>query len=152
MPPTALATQAASELGLDITGHTSQPVSAEALERSDLVCCMTASHLRTCVAILPECWERTFTLGGLSTAASTSGMAPISGVGGCDEGPALTDRLRRWHEGRSRRDLLGSRLPGDVVDPAGGTIEEHRAVASEIVRLVTTVVHLTWGRSELRNA
>lgn len=56
------AIQAMKEMGLDLSGHISKPVSYELLEESDLILTMTRGHKFSILSSFPEFQGKVFTL------------------------------------------------------------------------------------------
>ena len=107
------ACQAASERGLDLSGHRSRFVTGDLLARAKLVLTMTRQHRRTLLDLHPGAVDRLFTLKGYAAGAGTSGaIASLPSAGSAE----------------------------DIPDPIGLGIEAYRRVASEIERGAAAVV------------
>jgi protein-tyrosine-phosphatase len=61
-PATAYAIEAARIWDADISGHSSQPLTENLIEKADLIICMTPSHCREVLTMVPEAREKTFLL------------------------------------------------------------------------------------------
>ncbi len=61
-PPTPHAVQAVKEIGIDISSHRSQMVSAELVEQADYILGMTHSHVDTIMLLYPMAAEKVFLL------------------------------------------------------------------------------------------
>jgi len=57
-PATAAAIEAADRLGADISGHRNQPVTEQLIKSSDLIFCMTGSHLQYVREVAPDAADR----------------------------------------------------------------------------------------------
>jgi low molecular weight protein-tyrosine phosphatase len=120
-PPPAEVVEVMAARGIDIAGHVSRRVTVADLAAADLVLGMAREHARHACVLRPECWPRTFTLGGLLRRGRLAGArAP---------GEPLGDWLAR-----AGHDLLGSG-PDDVPDPYGGPLAGYQATASLLDRL-----------------
>jgi protein-tyrosine phosphatase len=126
-----------ADLGHDVSGHVSRPLTAESIESADLVLALAREHVRASVLLVPGAFGKTFTLKELVRRADDCGPR------GSDE--PLHDWLARLHEGRSRHDHLGSSPDDDVEDPIGRRMAVYESVADELSTLVVAVVELLWG-------
>lgn len=61
-PATKEAIIAASEIGVDIKNHKSQPITEEIIKNSDLILTMTENHKDKIFRMFPEAKNKTFTL------------------------------------------------------------------------------------------
>lgn len=118
--------------GIDISDHRSRYLDRQQLEAADLVLCMERQHVREAVVLLPDAFQRTFTVPELARRAR-------------DTGPRLPDEavdvwLRRLGAGRTTRDLLGGSSADEVADPYGGTKREYERTAVELEELIDTIV------------
>jgi len=107
------ACQAASERGLDLSGHRSRFVTGDLLARAKLVLTMTRQHRRTLLDLHPGAGDRVFTLKGYAAGAGTSGAIGSLPSAGSVE---------------------------DIPDPIGLGIEAYRRVVAEIERGAAGVV------------
>ncbi|MGH8004527.1 MAG: hypothetical protein ACRECJ_07375, partial [Limisphaerales bacterium] len=62
MPATDLAVETSSDWGIDISGHRSQPVTDELVEKADLILTMTPEHREEVLLYDPEAGSKTFLL------------------------------------------------------------------------------------------
>jgi protein-tyrosine-phosphatase len=62
MPATDLAVETSSDWGIDISGHRSQPVTDELVERADLILTMTPEHREEVLSHDPGAASKTFLL------------------------------------------------------------------------------------------
>ncbi len=62
LPASGNAVSALEELGIDISGHWSKPITKELIEDSDLILGMTEAHKNHVLKITPKAKEKTFTL------------------------------------------------------------------------------------------
>jgi protein-tyrosine-phosphatase len=125
------------ESGVDLAGHRSRPITAEAVERADVV--ITMEHYQVAEVSLnaPDAWERTFTLREVVRRGQRVGRrTPEEDV---------ADWFRRLSAGRTRMELVGA-WDLDVADPAGqGTLAVERT-ADEVQDLVERLTDLVWPR------
>jgi L-threonylcarbamoyladenylate synthase len=107
------ACQAASERGLDLSGHRSRFVTRDLLARTKLVLTMTRQHRRTLLDLHPGAVDRVFTLKGYAAGAGASdAIGSLPSAGSAE----------------------------DIPDPIGLGIEAYRRVAAEIERGAAAVV------------
>ena len=59
-PPSAYAVEALADLGIDISGQRSQPITAALVEDADLIFTMTRAHLDALEAYFPEAADKAF--------------------------------------------------------------------------------------------
>jgi protein-tyrosine phosphatase len=134
--------------GLDLSGHRSQPLTAEAVARADLIIGMAREHVREAVVLEAGSLGRTFTLPELARRARWAGPRSHDAAGTPE--PFAT-WLARVGAGRRPADLLGSSTEDDVADPIGLSKRTYERTAQEIEDLVDTIVGLafpvTAGRS-----
>ncbi|MDQ3679138.1 MAG: hypothetical protein M3378_01060 [Actinomycetota bacterium] len=125
-----------SDMGFDTSAHRSRRMTAEMLERADLVLCMAREHLREAVLLWHGAWPKSFTLKEIVRRAEDIGPR------GADQ--PFDEWLGELHADRTRDALLGSSAEDDVADPIGGSRAVYRATASEIHELVDRLVKLAW--------
>jgi len=114
--------QAASELGIDITGHVARRLTATMASEADLLLCMARDHRD---GFAPPLDGRAFTLKELVRLLQTL-PAPAA-----DAGPeTLTERIAAAD--RARRSGAVAAYDEDIADPLGQPIEAYRAIAWEI--------------------
>ena len=129
-----------SGLGIDLSAHRSQSMTAELIERADLVLAMAREHVREAVVAVPEAFPRTFTLKELTRRGRE--------VGPRQPGEPLDRWLARAHAGRSPRDLMGHSREDDVEDPIGRPRAAYERMVDELANLLDELVGLVWGESE----
>ena len=59
-PPSAYAVEALADLGIDISGQRSQPITGQLVEEADLIFTMTRGHLEMLEAYFPEAADKAF--------------------------------------------------------------------------------------------
>ena len=125
------------EWDVDLAGHRSRLITAEAVERADVVLTMEHYQVAEVVLIAPDAWERTFTLREIVRRGQRVGRrAPNEDV---------ADWFGRLSAGRTRMELVGA-WHLDVADPAGqGSVAIERT-ADEIQGLVDGLVDLAWPK------
>jgi protein-tyrosine phosphatase len=128
------------DLGVDISGHRSRRFDRELLGRADLALAMEREHLRQAVVLVPDSFERTFTLKELVRIGERIGHRKP------DE--SVDAWLGRAGIGRRRSDVLGASPDDDVADPIGRPIEDYERTAAELDDLTSRLVDLLWGKAE----
>lgn len=125
------------EWGVDLTGHRSRLITAEAVERADVVLTMEHYQVAEVVLIAPDAWGRTFTLREI--------VRRGQGVGRRAPNEEVAAWFRRLSAGRTRMELVGA-WHLDVADPAGqGSLAIERT-ADEVQGLVDGLVDLAWPK------
>ncbi|HEX7136110.1 MAG TPA: hypothetical protein VF228_26250 [Iamia sp.] len=127
--------------GLDLSGHRSQPLTAEAVAHADLIIGMAREHVREAVVLDDTSLGRTFTLRELARRARRAGPRGIGPDGTLEP---LDDWLARVSAGRRTAELLGSSTEDDVADPIGLSRRTYERTAQEIEELVDAVVGLAF--------
>jgi len=61
-PASPEAVQAMAKMGLDLSGHHSQPLTVEMIHEADVIYCMTQSHCAAVVNMVPSAADKTFPL------------------------------------------------------------------------------------------
>ncbi len=124
----------AAEAGIDLSEHVSHHITAEDLERQDLVLTMTRELLREVVVLAPAIWPKAFTMREFLRRASAVGPRKP------------TEQLDHWFEAigrdRKRTQVLGDFDPDDVADPVGGTAEDYRVMLRQVERLSSELASL----------
>jgi protein-tyrosine phosphatase len=121
-------------LGGDLSERTSHQVTAEDLDRADVVITMERHHLREAALMTASAWPKTFTLKEIVRRGSA--------IGGIEEDEPVEAFLARLHEDREPAELLGDSSSDDVADPFGGTAEQYEVTWHEIDELVTALADL----------
>ncbi|CAN5537338.1 hypothetical protein BH24ACT4_BH24ACT4_06590 [soil metagenome] len=139
--------RAMAKRGLDLEGHRSTPLEADAVVTADLIVGMTREHVREAVVLVPEAFERAFTLRELVRRAEDVGppadLGPVVVPGGPTTGMGapglepLSAWLSRLSAGRRATDLIGDDPADDVTDPMGRSRRFYERTAAEIEDLVT---------------
>ena len=62
-PASEYAVQAMREIGVDISGHRSRPLTAELVQQADYILAMTSDHVERILLLYPQAAEKTFVLG-----------------------------------------------------------------------------------------
>lgn len=125
-----------AERGVDIARHRSRSNTSAIMGSADLVLAMAREHVRDAVSLAPEVWPRAFTLKELVRRGEMTG--PRRG----DE--SLEAWLDAAHEGRDRRDLLGSSPVDDIEDPYGMSRTTFVELADELDSLTSRLIGLLW--------
>ena len=125
------------EWGVDLAGHRSRLITAEAVERADVVLTMEHYQVAEVALVAPDAWDRTFTLREAVRRGQRVGRrAPNEDV---------ADWFRQLSAGRTRMELVGA-WHLDVADPAGhGSLAIERT-ADEVQGLVDGLVVLAWPK------
>lgn len=99
-PASANAITAAQELGADLTQHKSQPLTAELVEKADLIITMTEAHRHHVLDAFPEVGNRVCLINSFGT----------------------------------------SKVPADVSDPFGGSLNTYKRTRDEIDRALSDLI------------
>jgi protein-tyrosine phosphatase len=142
-PPVAMI-DAGLDVGADLAGHRSMPITAALIDGADLILGATIAHCRDVLGFSEGAANRTFTLveaGHLAATVATSD-------------PSETFDLVAW-----RREMASLRSPGrywqrrthaeDIADPYGGPVRRYEAVAREVAAAVDMFVS-AWVQQETR--
>jgi protein-tyrosine phosphatase len=120
---------AAAEHGVDLSDHRSRRLTADDVERADLVLCMDRSHPVRVAELSTRAPAVTFTL--------PEALARFTATGAHD----LAGMVAAASAERSVTEFLRPRQ-GDVEDPMGRNARTHRRVAADIVGMVESLVSL----------
>lgn len=118
---------AAAERGTDIAGHRARQVTPHLVRGADLVLCMASDHRRAIADLVPEAWERTFTLKELVRLLEAR---PSNG-----SVATLAERVRVAAEARAQG-VAGNPYDEDISDPLGQPLQAYRGVAWELDELI----------------
>ena len=99
-PASENAVEALREVGIDLTGHRSQPLDSELVENSNLIAVMSRSHQDHILQWFPEVADRVFLINAFGT----------------------------------------SKVPADVSDPFGGSLNTYRRTRDEIDRALSDLI------------
>jgi protein-tyrosine-phosphatase len=125
------------EWDIDLAGHRSRLITAEAVERADVVLTMEHYQVAEVALIAPDAWDRTFTLQEIVRRGQRVGRrAPNED---------LADWFRRLSAGRTRMELVGA-WHLDVADPAGQGSLAIEQTADEVQDLVDRLADLAWPK------
>jgi protein-tyrosine phosphatase len=133
-PPQVVA--AAASLGVDLSRHVSAQLSTDELSASDVVMTMSRQHLREIVLRDPKVWPRAFTLPELVRRGETVGFRK--------GGQTISEWLEHVHEGRERKDMIGTVRRDEVADPYGGPDAGYRRMANALAELTDRLALLLW--------
>lgn len=136
--------EVAGAIGIDLKGHRSRTISADAIRSSDLVLCMSREHVREVVLAAPGSFGRTFTLRELVRRGAA--------VGTRQQDVEVPEWLARVHQGRKAADLLGTSADDDVGDPFGGPLTGYQVLATELQGLCRQLADLLWPRIQRGDA
>jgi protein-tyrosine phosphatase len=135
-PATAFGIDAMAGRGLDLTAHQSRQMTADMLDRADLVVGMAREHVREAVVLNNDALGKTFTLKELVRGAEAIGP----------RGPTepLAAWLARIAQARSRTDLVGLGHDDalDVADPIGRGRVDYEVTANLLDDLLGRLVAL----------
>ena len=123
--------------GVDLAGHRSRSLTAEAVEGADVVLTMEHYQVAEVVLIAPDAWDRTFTLREIVGRGHRVGRRAPS--------EEIADWLRRLSAGRTRMELVGA-WHLDVADPAGQGAFAIERTADEVQGLVDRLADLAWPK------
>jgi protein-tyrosine-phosphatase len=99
-PASANAIEACRELGVDLSGHRSHPLTAERVERANLIVTMTEAHAFHVLECFPEVGNRVCLINAFGT----------------------------------------SKVPADVSDPFGGSLNTYKRTRDEIDRALSDLI------------
>jgi protein-tyrosine phosphatase len=123
-------------LGVDLSGHVSRQLAVDDLSAADAVVTMSRQHLREVVLAVPDVWPRAFTLPELVRRGES--------VGPRAAGQTIKGWLDQVHEGRERKDMIGTVREDDVADPYGGPDAGYRRMAAALADLTDRLALLLW--------
>jgi protein-tyrosine phosphatase len=135
-PATDSAARVMADHGLDLEGHRSRRLTPDLVRSADLVLAMTREHVREAAVLVPECFERCFTLKELVRRGRAVGRRSA------DEPVDLW--LARVHAGRTPTMHLGADPGDDVADPMGHRMAVYERTADELAELVDQLADLLW--------
>ena len=135
-PPPPLAVEVMSEIGLDIAGRPSRPLTEQEVDGSGLIIGMERDHLVAAAVLCPPARDRTFTFTDLlRRAAAMDGRTPAESV---------ADWAQRLGAGRSGPSILGLPTSEDVPDPMGRNIGDFERVRRQLDAMTELLAaHLT---------
>jgi protein-tyrosine-phosphatase len=126
-PPPSDAVEAMAEIGLDIAGRPSRPLTSAEVHKSDLVVGMGRDHLVAAAALCPPALGRSFTLSDLlQRARSAGGRLPSETV---------ADWAGRLGAGRTQQAVLTLPSSGDVADPIGRGYPAFEQLRAQLERM-----------------
>jgi len=123
--------------GVDLAAHRSATLTAAAVASADLVLGLERRHAREAILLVPDVWNRTFTLKELVRRGEQAGARR--------PGQPLAGWLAALLGDRERTDLIGRSVEDDVVDPLGAGPAAYRATATELADLVRRLARLLWS-------
>lgn len=127
----------AGRVGLDLSPHRAQPVTAELLGRSNLILTMTEAHRAALMRLLPSALPRTFALREFVRLALAGGGPDLGGPASTGDAPVLSAIAQQAHRARP---LTGPpAVAEDVSDPIGGPISEFERTAALLDELTKAV-------------
>jgi protein-tyrosine phosphatase len=130
--------QAASELGVDISGHVARRLTSATADTPDLLLCMASEH-RDMLANGSDRDDRVFTLKELVRLVETLPAAAS------DAGPDnLPERIAAANAARRAGAVPPSR-DDDIADPLGQPLEAYRAIAWELETWIDRLVDGLFG-------
>ena len=126
----------AGELGLDVAGHRSRPVSGEELRRADLILTMTGEQSDQVLALDPSTAGRIVTLRAAVWRAGVVAGRPVP----------FAQWVSRLVDAGRDADASRPDPAHDIADPTGGPGRAYRAMADEVSSLVRVLVERWSGR------
>jgi protein-tyrosine phosphatase len=127
---------AATPLGVDLSHHVSTQLATDDLSAANVVVTMSRQHLREIVLRDPDVWPRAFTLPELVRRGERVGFRA--------EGRTIAEWLEQVHQGRQRKDMIGTVRRDDVADPYGGPDAGYRRMANALAELTDRMALLLW--------
>ncbi|HNT35958.1 MAG TPA: RpiB/LacA/LacB family sugar-phosphate isomerase [bacterium] len=143
MPPSKEAVEVAREFGVDISEHTSLPLSAALIERANLVLAMGEGHKECIYSLSPSSRGKVFLAGGFRRNAPPAEILDPIG-GSVDLYRTCAQTLQESFQGLLHQlPILQSEFASDVVDFAVGT--DHRGIpVKKILLSVLDRMNMTW--------
>lgn len=134
----AAAIAAAADRRVGVVQRPARRLSDRAVHAADLIVTMERAHVAEVVAMVPEAFDRAFTLVELVRLGERHGaVAPGESVG---------EWLDRLNIGRRPVDVLRLDRSHDIADPHGGTRREYERCAARLDELVSALVDLLAGK------
>jgi protein-tyrosine phosphatase len=130
-PASEQAVRVMADRGHDLSTHASRRMTAELLDRADLIIAMERRHLREAAVLAPAAWPRSFTLPELARVAAAAGPRPADVPLADWLDGLVAERTTDAHVGESRDD--------EVDDPYGRGARTFRRCADELEELVAVV-------------
>jgi protein-tyrosine-phosphatase len=118
----------ASEFGLDLSSHQSQPLTAEVIDSADLIVVAEIDHLLAVIDKRPGAFAKTFLL--LELASVAAPRLPTE---------SLNEWVARHHEGRTPSAVMKSASAFALSDPYKQGDTKIRKAAQQVVDATTTI-------------
>jgi protein-tyrosine-phosphatase len=122
----------ASEFGLDLSSHQSQPLTADVIDNADLIVVAEMDHLLAVIDKRPQAFAKTFLLLELASIAT-----PLR------DGESPPEWVARHHEGRTPSAVMKSSTAFGLTDPYKQGDTKIRKAAQQVVD-ATTAIASTW--------
>ena len=122
----------ASEFGLDLSSHQSQPLTAEVIDGADLIVVAEMDHLLAVIDKRPQAFAKTFLL--LELASVAGPRLPSE---------SLNEWVARHHEGRTPSAVMKSSTAFGLTDPYKQGDAKIRKAAQQVVD-ATTAIATSW--------
>jgi protein-tyrosine-phosphatase len=131
-PATGSAVIAVRELGAELEGHLSQPLTGELVDAADLILGMTRDHAWRATTLGADAGDRTFLVGELVRLGALAGAR------------AEGESVRAWTQRVARHRPEGpiGRMADEVADPVGEPLSVYRATAARLDRDLRLVADL----------
>jgi protein-tyrosine-phosphatase len=121
---------------VDLSAHSSTQLSTDDLRAADVVVTMTRQQLREVVLQVPDVWPHAFTLPELVRRGEGARARPAE--------KSISEWFEQVHQGRQRKDMIGTMRQDDVVDPYGGPDSGYRRMANTLAELTERLGLLLW--------
>ncbi len=118
----------ASEFGLDLSAHQSQPLTAEVIDGADLILVAEMDHLLAVIDKRPQAFAKTFLL--LELASVAGPRLPAE---------SLHEWVARHHHGRTPSAVMKSSTAFGLSDPYKQGDTKIRKAAQQVVDAITTI-------------
>ncbi len=129
------AVKAMARRGIDLIDFRSQRVTPELVSGASVVLGMERMHVRELAAMVPEAFDRIYTL------PEFVGNAAVFGP---RRDTALDQWTRQASQYRNPRDYLVSDPASEIADPMGGSARMFRRCADQMAELIDALVDLAW--------
>lgn len=142
-------------LGIDLSGHASQPLTAELMEWASLILTMTQNHKKSIISDYPEAIDKTYTIKEFvydQLEQNTFWKSWQEAISEREDAKLIVDQYAKEKTGLDQQKkeaierlikaeehvkTLEEEIPNyDINDPFGSDLEEYEAVSNELISLI----------------